>query len=96
MTFSVFTFLANITTKTPNLFMSKIIKIKVIPRSSQNEIVGEMADGVLKVKLTTPPIDGKANEELIKLLAKHFSIAKNDIKILQGLKSKNKMVEIKK
>jgi hypothetical protein len=72
------------------------LKIRVLPRSSISEVVGEMSDGTLKIKLTTPPIDGKANEELIKLLAKHFSVAKIDIQILQGLKSKNKIVEIKK
>ena len=70
------------------------IKIKVLPRSAKSEVVGEMADGVLKIKLTTPPVDGKANEELIKLLAKHFKVSKSSIEILKGLKSKNKIVEI--
>jgi len=72
------------------------LKIRVLPRSSISEVVGEMSDGTLKIKLTTPPVDGKANEELIKLLAKHFKVSKNCIEILVGLKSKNKIVEIKK
>jgi uncharacterized protein YggU (UPF0235/DUF167 family) len=53
-----------------------------------------MADGTLKVKLTTPPVDGGANEALIVLLAKHFGIKKDKIKLISGLTSKNKTVEI--
>jgi len=70
------------------------INIKVIPRSSRNEVTGEMTDGTLKVKLTAPPVDGRANEALVELLAEHFDIAKSKIKIVRGLTSKNKMVEI--
>jgi len=68
--------------------------IKVIPKSSESKIVGEMADGVLKIKLKSAPIEGKANEELIKLLAKHFKVAKTNIEILKGKTGKNKVVEI--
>ncbi len=70
------------------------IKIRVLPRSSKNEVVGEMADGVLKVKLTAPPVDGKANESLINLLSEHFNKPKSKIKIAAGATSKNKTVEI--
>ena len=70
------------------------IKIRVLPRSSRNEVVGEMADGTLKVKLTAPPIDGKANEALIKLLADYLDVSKSKIKIVAGATSKNKTVEI--
>lgn len=70
------------------------INIRVLPRSSKNEVVGQMADGVLKVKLTAPPVDGAANEALIELLAEYFDTSKNKIKIVRGLTSKNKVVEI--
>lgn len=73
--------------------MKKII-VRVLPRSSKNEVVGPMADGVLKIKLTAAPVDGKANEALIKLLANYFRIAKNKIKIVAGATSKNKMIKI--
>lgn len=73
--------------------MSKI-KIRVLPRSSKNEIIGEMADGTLKVKLTAPPIDGKANDSLIKLLADYFDKPKSKIKITAGATSKNKTIEL--
>lgn len=70
------------------------IKIRVLPRSSRNEIVGEMADGTLKIKLTAPPVDGKANDALVELLAEYFDTTKSKIKIVSGLTSKNKIIEI--
>ncbi len=70
------------------------IKIRVVPRSSKNEVVGPMSDGAIKVKLTAPPVDGKANESLIQLLSKHYDVKKDKIKIVSGLTSKNKIVEI--
>jgi len=54
------------------------IKIKVEPRSSKSGVVGPYGDS-LKVKLTSPPVEGKANKELIEVLAKTFGIAKKDI-----------------
>jgi len=74
--------------------MEKIIKIKVIPRSSKNEIVGEMADGTLKIKLKAPPVDGEANNALIEFLAKEWGISKNSIEILSGKTGRNKTIKI--
>lgn len=70
------------------------LKIKVIPRSSKNEVVGLMADGTLKIKLTAAPVEGKANAALIKLLSDHFRVPKKDITIVQGEQSKLKLIEI--
>ncbi len=70
------------------------IKIRVLPRSSKNEVVGEMSDGTLKIKLTAPPVDGAANDSLIKLLAEYFDKPKSKIKIAAGATSKNKIIEI--
>ena len=69
------------------------IKIKVEPRSSKSEIVGPHGDG-LKVKLISPPVEGKANKELIILLSKDLKIPKKNIKIISGQSSKNKVVKI--
>ena len=68
-------------------------QVKVKPNSKQQNIK-EAVDGSLIVHLKSPPIDGKANEELIQLLAKKFNVAKSQIKIKSGLSSKNKLVEI--
>jgi uncharacterized protein (TIGR00251 family) len=70
-----------------------ILKIKVEPRSSRAGIVGPYGDA-LKVKLTSPPVEGKANKELVELLAKEFSVRKNDIEIISGQSSKNKIVRL--
>lgn len=67
--------------------------IRVIPRASLSEIAGEH-DGAVKVRLAAPPVDGAANAELIKLLAKRFGVAKSDVAIVAGETSKNKRVKI--
>jgi len=71
------------------------LNIKVLPCSSRNEIV-EMPDGLLKVKLTTAPVDGQANKKLVELLSKHFNVPKSEIKIVRGKTSRNKIIQIKK
>ena len=70
-----------------------IFKVKVQPNSQQQSIKAE-ADGSLKICLKSPPVDGKANQELIKLLAKKFNVKKSEITIKSGLSSKNKLIEV--
>lgn len=70
------------------------INLKIIPKSSLNKIVGVDDDGVLKIKLTAPPVDGEANKMLIKFLSKEWNIPKSKIKIVHGETSKNKIIEI--
>ena len=74
--------------------MTKTIKVKVIPCSSKNEIVEEMSGGTIKIRLKAPPVDGEANEELIKFLSKEWKISKSDIQIKSGKTSKNKIIKI--
>jgi len=69
------------------------IKIKVEPRSSKTGIVGPYGNA-LKVKLTSPPVEGKANKELIEVLARELKVKKKDIEIVSGQSSKNKVVRI--
>ncbi len=71
----------------------KIFAVKVKPNSKQQSIE-EQPDGSLKVHLKSPPLDGKANQELIVLLAKKFKVPKSVIAIKSGLSSRNKLVEI--
>jgi uncharacterized protein len=70
------------------------IEVKVEPRSSIKQISGVMDNSVLKVKLTAPPVDGSANEQLIELISETTGIRKSYIKIIRGLTSKRKIVEI--
>ncbi|MGB7203183.1 MAG: DUF167 domain-containing protein [Pyrinomonadaceae bacterium] len=67
--------------------------VRVIPRASRSEIVGEH-DGAMKIKIAAPPVDGAANTELIKLLANKFNVSKGDIEITGGETSKNKRIKI--
>ena len=69
------------------------IVVRVVPRASRSEIVG-MHDGALKVRIAAAPVDGAANAELVKLLAKSFGVAKSDIEIVAGGSSKTKRVRI--
>lgn len=70
------------------------IKINVQPRASKNEITGMHGDS-LKVRLTSPPVDGEANKACIQFFSKLFKIPKRDVSILQGHKSRNKTVLVK-
>jgi len=70
-----------------------IFCIRVVPRASKNEIVGELG-GALKVRIAAPPVDGAANAELIKFLAKTFGVAKSQIEIFSGESSKTKQIKI--
>lgn len=70
-----------------------ILKIKVEPRSSRAGVIGQYGDS-LKVKLTSPPVEGKANKELIEILAKQFGVHKRNIEIISGHSSKNKLVKL--
>jgi len=74
--------------------MSLDINIKLIPRSSKNEIVGWQADGRLKIKITAAPIDGKANAALVDFLAKHFHVPKSTIQIIRGTTIPEKTVRL--
>jgi uncharacterized protein (TIGR00251 family) len=69
------------------------IYIKVSPRSSKNEVV-KISDGEYKVRLTAPPVDGAANDALIKLLSQHFKVSKSEVVIVGGKTAKIKMVDI--
>jgi len=70
-----------------------IFAVRVVPRTSKSAIIGEH-DGALKIKLNAPPVDGAANAELIKILAKTFSVPKNAVEIVGGQTSKSKKVKI--
>ncbi|MFL5654427.1 MAG: DUF167 domain-containing protein [Ktedonobacteraceae bacterium] len=69
-----------------------LISVRVIPRSSKNSLAWEQ--GKLKVRLTSPPIDGAANEALVALLAEQLALPKRQITIVRGASSRQKTVEI--
>jgi uncharacterized protein (TIGR00251 family) len=68
------------------------INIRIIPNARKTAVIEE--DGRLKVYVTAPAVDGKANAALILLLAKHLKVKKSNIEILRGEKSRNKVIGI--
>jgi hypothetical protein len=70
----------------------KKINVRVMPRAKKNKVVEEA--GRLKVYLTAPPVEGRANEALVELLAEHFKVKKSQITIVRGEKSRDKVVVI--
>jgi uncharacterized protein (TIGR00251 family) len=68
------------------------INVRVIPRSSTNEISQE--GDAFKVRITAPPVDGAANQTLLKLLAERLGIHKRSLQIVQGTTGRHKIVQI--
>lgn len=68
--------------------------VKVRPQAGQSRLVGELADETLKVDIAAPAEKGRANEELIKLLAKEFGVEKTKVKILAGKTERKKLMKI--
>jgi uncharacterized protein (TIGR00251 family) len=71
------------------------VRVKVIPRSPRSEIVGELADGTLKVRIAAAPERGRANEALIELLAARYGVDRGAVKIVSGHSAGLKLVRIK-
>lgn len=69
-------------------------KVRVVPRASQSRITGEH-DGALRVRVSAPPVEGAANDELIDTLAKAFRVPRRAVEITSGHTSKLKHVRIK-
>jgi uncharacterized protein (TIGR00251 family) len=72
---------------------SVTFKVQVVPRASRSEIVGEHG-GALRVRVAAPPVDGSANEELVRMLARVFGVPCSAIDITAGHASKLKTVRI--
>lgn len=69
------------------------INVKVMPHSMREEVVKQGDDYVVRVKAM--PQEGKANEAVIELVAKHFKVPKSVVQIVTGLTSRNKIIEIR-
>lgn len=69
------------------------LSVRAQPRASRTETAGEH-DGALKVRLVAPPVDGEANDELTRFLAKAIGVAASSVRVVAGESSRNKVVEI--
>jgi uncharacterized protein len=71
-----------------------VISLFVQPRASKNQLIGLVEDE-LKVRLTSPPVDGAANALCIKFMAKLLGIAKSEVELIAGEKSRHKRLLVK-
>ncbi|MCD6307663.1 MAG: YggU family protein [Candidatus Latescibacteria bacterium] len=71
-----------------------LLSIRLTPNASKDEIVGRSADGLLRVKVQSPPVDGAANKRLISFIAGRAGVSKSKVRIVGGNKSRNKTLEI--
>jgi uncharacterized protein len=67
--------------------------VRVHPRAKKNAITGELGDA-LKVSLTTPPIEGRANEACVEFFAKLLKVPRSSVTIASGQTSRNKMIRV--
>ena len=67
--------------------------MRVSPRSAQNQVTG-VNNGTLKVRLTAPPVQGAANQALVKFLARALGLPRRGVSLLSGHKSRNKRLLI--
>jgi uncharacterized protein len=69
------------------------LTLRVQPRSRRNEIAGERA-GALLVRVTAPPVDGKANEAVRRLIARRLRVPAGRVSIVRGESSRDKLLEV--
>jgi len=69
------------------------LKIYVQPNASRSEVIGLHADAI-KIKIKAPPVDGAANEEVIRFLAEYCGVAKKSVHLLHGETGRHKLIEI--
>lgn len=70
------------------------ITVRVTPRASKNEISEILDDGTVKIRLTAPPVEGKANQALVEFLARILDVPPSALEIVAGLSGKDKLVTV--
>lgn len=70
------------------------LAIRVTPRAKRNEIVDVLADDTVKIRLTAPPVEGKANKALVEFLSEVMGVPKSRIEIVAGATGRDKLVSI--
>lgn len=63
------------------------------PKASRNEVIGPH-NGEIKIKLSAPPVDGKANDELVEYIAELFSVSKRQVQLVRGETNRHKTIEV--
>jgi uncharacterized protein (TIGR00251 family) len=69
------------------------LTVRLQPRAKRDEVVGER-DGVIVIRVTAPPVDGKANAALCRLVAKHARVAPTRVEIVRGHTAREKVIRV--
>jgi uncharacterized protein (TIGR00251 family) len=69
------------------------LRLRIQPNARRNEVIG-FTDGVLQVRVSAPPVKGKANNELISFLSQALGVNKSSLSIIKGHTSRNKVIAI--
>jgi hypothetical protein len=70
------------------------LAVRVTPRASRNEIVDILSDGTVKVHLTAPPVEGKANASLLTFLAKVLDVPLKQLEVVAGVTGRDKLISV--
>ncbi|WP_151445431.1 DUF167 domain-containing protein [Lacisediminimonas profundi] len=70
------------------------LAVQVVPNARKSEVAGEV-EGVIRIRLQALPIEGRANEELVRMLAKLLGVSKASVEVVQGQTGRRKLVEIR-
>ena len=71
---------------------SLLLSVRVQPRASRDEIVGPHGDNAIKVRITAPPVDGKANAHLVRFIARSFGVPPSHVELLTGDNGRRKQL----
>ena len=69
------------------------LSVRLVPRASRNEIAGFEGE-ILRVRVTAPPVEGKANQALVRLLAKRLDVPRGAVRVVAGQASRQKVVAV--
>jgi uncharacterized protein (TIGR00251 family) len=69
------------------------IEVRLRPGAGRDELLG-FRDGVLQARVSAPPIDGRANDALRKLIAKHLRVAPSRVTLVRGERSRDKLIAV--
>ena len=70
------------------------LSVRVKPRASRSMLTGVSEDGSVEVAVKAPPVEGAANGELVKVVAKALGVRRGDVAVVVGMASRNKVVEV--
>lgn len=72
---------------------SAVIRVRVQPRASRDEIVGWQAD-TLRLRVSAPPLEGRANDAVVQLIARGAGVARGAVSVVAGARGRDKLVRV--